>query len=126
MPERLPPRSSGPGSRRVAPASTSHARSAPPDRTDRGTVIAVYGTRADVGVTTVAARLAVAFRSLDTNDVGLAELHGRASSGTPRSVGRAAARSSRKTDEERPSESDERVAIDGMDAALVRRADGVW
>jgi len=90
-------------------------------------VIAVYGTRADVGVTTVAARLAIAFRSLDTSDVGWAELNARAPSGESRSAARAAVRSaSPKTDDDRPSDADERVAIDGTDAALVRRADGVW
>lgn len=40
-------------------------------------MIAVYGTRSDVGVSTVAAALAVAFRSLDAREVGFVELNGR-------------------------------------------------
>jgi pilus assembly protein CpaE len=83
----------------------------PRSRPAGGLVIAVYGARADVGVTTIAAGLARAFRSLGSHDVAHAELD-------PRAVrARATAPNA---------EDPERVPIPGLNAALVRAPDGVW
>lgn len=82
----------------------------------------MYGTRADVGVTTVAAALALAFRSLETTDVGLAELTARLSL----SIADAAPRAAPSTNGENAGKHARHVAIQGTGAALVRRSDGVW
>jgi pilus assembly protein CpaE len=80
-------------------------------------VIAVYGARADVGVTTVAASLARAFRSLGSEHVALVELDARA----------VRARSAPLTDEVLAAAIDpERFDIPGMNAALIPQNDGVW
>ena len=72
----------------------------------------MYGPRADVGVTTVATSLTRAFRTLGSDNVAHAELD-------PRVV---RARS------EAPSGGNhiERIAIPGLNAALVTNGDGVW
>jgi hypothetical protein len=88
-------------------------------------VIAVYGTRADVGVTTVAAALALAFRSLDVGDVGFAELNARASTTGGRSASGLSVRTTPTDMSEMPATSD-RVPIQGTHAALERRGDAVW
>jgi len=84
-------------------------------RTSGGLVLAVFGARADVGVTTVATSLARAFRSLGSDNVAFAELD-------PRAV---RARSQKLNGEGR-SEDGERFAIPGLNAELVRQTDGVW
>jgi pilus assembly protein CpaE len=103
-------------SRRITPLSlpSTAARS----RSDRGQEIAVYGSRADAGIATIAAALALAFRSLGSDDVGLAELDLRRAGSrgrTPRTVAADAL-----------VDGAERIVIPGADAALVKREDGVW
>jgi pilus assembly protein CpaE len=79
-----------------------------------GLVLAVFGARADVGVTTVATSLARAFRSLDYENVAFAELD-------PRAV-----RVRSQANGEGRGEGGERFAIPGLNAELVRQSDGVW
>ena len=78
-----------------------------------GLLIAVFGPRPGVGVTTVATSLARSFRSLGSERVAFAELDVRAvrarSSGTPATSAGA-----------------DRIAIPGINAALVRMADEIW
>jgi pilus assembly protein CpaE len=109
-------------SRRVTPIGerpvTSRARG------DGGTVIAVYGSRADVGVAAVATALALAFRSLGMRDVGLAELDPRLASRTRAGVIRSSANNDNGS--EQMSDATDTIAIPGTDAALVKRQDGVW
>ena len=120
MAERHSPTSS----RRVAPLDV--AQGSLRARGDGGTVIAVYGSRADVGVAAVATALALAFRSLGAEEVGLAELDHRLAA-RARATGviakhpRAAA-----SDTERQAYTAEPIAIPGTDTALEKRADGVW
>jgi pilus assembly protein CpaE len=80
-------------------------------------VIAVFGARADVGVTTVATSLARAFRSLGSEHVARVELDARA----------VRARSSSLTGEVLAAMTDaERFDVPGMNAALIPQSDGVW
>jgi pilus assembly protein CpaE len=80
-------------------------------------VIAVYGARADVGVTTVATSLARAFRSLGSEHVALVELDARA----------VRARSASLPGDVLAAMTDaERFEIPGMNAALISQPDGVW
>ena len=88
-------------------------------------MIAVYGARGKVGVSTLAAALAAAFRSTTSARVALVALDPRAlrsasdvaeSTSTPKHV------ESNGTD---PA-TDNRLAIPGTDAGLVRRPDGIW
>src|SRR5690349_14648522 len=71
----MPERPSPTASKRITPVDTPESRGDAP----RGTVIAVYGTRADAGVPMVAAALASAVRRLVTDDVVFAELESRPS-----------------------------------------------
>jgi hypothetical protein len=87
-------------------------------------VIAVYGSRADVGVAAVATALAMAFRSLGTGDVGLAELDPRLAARTRAGASRPGA--SNDNGSEHASDATDAIAIPGTDAALVKRQDGVW
>jgi pilus assembly protein CpaE len=82
-------------------------------------VIAVFGSRADSGVAKIAAALALAFRSLGSDDVGLAELDPRMSAAKTRTRGVAGA-------PDRATDGAERIPIPGTDAALVKQKDGVW
>ena len=80
-------------------------------------MIAVYGARADVGVTTVATSLARAFRSLGSEHVALVELDARA----------VRARSASLPGDVLAAMTDaERFEIPGMNAALISQPDGVW
>ena len=80
-------------------------------------MIAVFGARADVGVTTVATSLARAFRSLGSEHVARVELDARA----------VRARSSSLTGEVLAAMTDaERFDVPGMNAALIPQSDGVW
>ena len=80
-------------------------------------MIAVYGARADVGVTTVATSLARAFRSLGSEHVALVELDARA----------VRARSASLTGDVLAAMTDtERFDIPGMNAVLIPQRDGVW
>ena len=85
----------------------------------------MYGTRADVGVTTVATALALAFRSLDKGDVGFAELNARASSTVAPSASGLSMRTTPTDVAQLPATSDS-VPIQGTHAALERRGDRVW
>jgi len=109
-------------SRRVTPIGERPATSRA--RGDGGTVIAVYGSRADVGVAAVATALALAFRSLGMRDVGLAELDPRLASRTRAGVIRSSANND--NGGEQMSDATDAIAIPGTDAALVKRQDGVW
>ena len=87
-------------------------------------VIAVYGSRADVGVAAVATALALAFRSLGLGEVGLAELDPRLASRTRAGVIRSSANND--NGGEQMSDATDAIGIPGTDAALVKREDGVW
>jgi Flp pilus assembly CpaE family ATPase len=104
MPERLSPTAS----RRITPVDSSTPDQIEPSADDVGRLVVVYGPRADVGVTTVAEALSLAFRSVVGNDVALAELDPRG--------------------DRAHSHDGMSVAIDipGADSAMVRRTDGVW
>jgi len=78
-----------------------------------------------LGVATVAAALALAFRSLGAEEVGLAELDPRLAS-RRRSAGMATQRAPADPMSEPNADAAGRVDIPGVDAALVRRPDGVW
>ena len=86
-------------------------------RTTGGLVIAVYGARADVGVTTVATSLARAFRSLGLERVALVELDARAV--RARSASLAGDGPAAVTDSDH-------FDVPGLNAALVPQSDGVW
>ena len=118
----MPERPSPTRSRRVTPTRVQPLPQTARARVDRGTVIAVYGTRADVGVTTVATALALAFRSLDVGDVGFAELNARAAS---RVASELSVRTT-PTDLALVPETPDRAPIRGTHAALERRGLGVW
>src|SRR5689334_21229109 len=107
----MPERSSPTASRRITPRSVTEQPPVQRTRTPGGVVIAVYGARADVGVTTVARSLARAFRSLGTEEVAHAELD-------PRVV--------RARKVPAPVNEADRYAIPGLNAALVRQSDDVW
>src|SRR5215207_9228928 len=107
-------------SRRIAPADGPPPPPPARSRSDRGQVIAVYGSRADVGVATIAAALALAFRSLGSDDVGLAELDPRLASRTRTVRGTSVAKP------DAPANNADRIAIPGTDAFLLKREDGVW
>jgi len=113
----MPERPSPAASKRITPVGSPEQESN--GGTRRGTVIAVYGTRADAGVPAVAAALASAVRRLTTDDVVFAELESRPSRAGKRPR---APRGSRVVDDT----SVEQIVIPGTDAALVRRDDGVW
>jgi pilus assembly protein CpaE len=83
-------------------------------------VLAVYGARADVGVTTVATSLARAFRSLGSDNVAFAELD-------PRAVrARAQAQNGGFGTADETRVETERFAIPGLNTELIRHSDGVW
>jgi pilus assembly protein CpaE len=110
-------RSSRIASRRTTPLSVTLQEPTKRIRTTGGLVIAVYGARADVGVTTVATSLARAFRFLGSENVALAELDARA----------VRARSESLTGEVPLATIDaEHFDIPGLNAALFRQSDGVW
>jgi len=101
----MPERPSPTASRRITPVESPAAE---PSGDDVGRLVVVYGPRADVGVTTVAEALSLAFRSVVGKDVALAELDPRG--------------------DRAHSHDAMAVAIDipGADSAMVRRTDGVW
>jgi pilus assembly protein CpaE len=116
MPER--------GSPKTARRSTSVT---PPERSARhgsstGLVVAVYGPRAGVGVTAVATSLAHALRARKGVDVAFAELDPRAVRGRSHALepsARVSAADSGATDRNH-------VLVPGLDAVVVRQADGLW
>jgi pilus assembly protein CpaE len=88
-------------------------------------VLAVYGARADVGVTTVASSLARALLALALGEVALAELDPRVAraraGGAPVVPGDSLA-----TSNGRGGPAAGQVEIPGADAGMSRRRDGVW
>lgn len=132
----MPERSSPTTSRRITRPAEVSRDSAPLERTPGALVVAVYGARAGVGVTTVTSALARAFQSICSADVVLAELDPRvvrarsqrlniAARGTsaadPASKGGAS-----RAEIDNGTASTDRFAIPGLDAALVRQTDGLW
>ena len=133
----MPERSSPAASRPITPPAVVPQEPTRLNRTG-GLVIAVYGARADVGVTTVATALAHAFQSLGSQAVALAELDQRVVRERSQRLdltggGSAASReASRKPAagqhgiENGGVKMPDRFAIPGLDAALVQQGDGVW
>src|SRR5689334_5499023 len=113
----MPERSSPTASRRITPPAAEAHEPAQQVRTTGGVIIAVYGPRADVGVTTVAASLARAFRSMGSDDVALAELD-------PRVIRARSQALDLLGNGELTSQ--EHVVIPGLDAVLVRQREGLW
>ena len=91
---------------------------------ERGSVIAVFGARSDVGVSTIASSIAVALLSFDLGRVALAEVDAR----TLRARADAARTASTSRSAESPYEPppSDRVTVAGSDAGLARGMDGVW
>jgi len=108
----MPERSSPTASRRITPRSVTSQDSLPSSRAAAGRVIAVYGARSNVGVTTVARALTRAFLALGSENVAHCELDPR--------VVRA------RSDGSTGGNHTERIAIPGLNAALVPHSDGVW
>ena len=111
-------RSSPAASRRATPAGVTAPSVPRRSGSNVGSLIAVYGARAHVGVTTIASSLALAFRALGSDDVALAELDPR--------TARARAASARGEEGRDAGSGSDRLPIPGVDAAMVRRPDGVW
>src|SRR5689334_18554016 len=118
-------------SRRVTPVSVAREREPREFGVTGGVVIAVFGARADVGVTTIATALARIFRSLCDDDVALAELdprvvRARAHGLTPRRRQDASRRATRPpVSAPEPADASDRITIPGANAALVRQSDGI-
>ena len=110
-------RSSSLASRRTTHLSVTPQEPRKRIRTSGGLVIAVYGSRADVGVTTIATSLARAFRSLGSENVAYTELDARAVRARSETVG---------GDEVSQPPDDEQFVVPGLNAALIRQRDGVW
>ena len=91
---------------------------------ERGDVVAVFGARSDVGVSTIASSLALALVSLGLGPVALAEVDPRAirahNSGGGTASGTRAAESALDTP------TGDRLMFPGSDTGLTRREDGVW
>jgi pilus assembly protein CpaE len=125
-------RSSPIAPRRNAPPSLT-PEDPPESRAKSGIVIAVFGARANVGVTTVAASLAQAFRLLGEHDVALAEIDPRAvrarsqaAAARHRKPGRIRSPAREETLSINTADSADRLTLPGASAALVREPDGVW
>lgn len=97
-----------------------------PSPEERGTVIAVFGTRADVGVTTIASSLAVAFQALTDGRVALAEFDQRSVRARAEATRLDATPPAFVRSNGRESGADERILIPGADTSLSRRSDGLW
>ena len=91
---------------------------------ERGSVIAVFGARADVGVSTIASSLAVALLSFDLGRVALAEVDARTL--RARVDGARTASASRAAEAPHEPPPADRVTVAGSDAGFARGADGVW
>jgi len=93
----------------------------------RGLVVAVYGARRQVGVSTVASSLALAFVGVRAGEVALAELDPRVVRARARADQRAAASTSARANGRQGGGSGPgRVALPGLEAWMARRADAVW
>ena len=121
----MPERPSPPASRRVTPRRAALPPEQREGKREGNSVIAVYGTRPEVGGTTVASALALAFRSLGAGDVAFAELNARASSESGAGASGLAARTT-PTDVSAAPATPDRVPIQGTHAALERRGGGMW
>jgi pilus assembly protein CpaE len=107
----MPERSSPTASRRITPVELDASDQSEPSAENTGNtgrLIVVYGPRADVGVTTVAEGLSLAFRAVLGQDVALAELDPRGDRAHAHDAMSVA------------------IEIPGADSAMVRRTDGVW
>lgn len=133
----MPERSSPTTSRRITPLAAESQDPAPPERRAGGLVVAVYGARAGVGVTTVATALARALQSVGSEDVALAELDPRVVRARSQRLNRSGARDAASRDTlgtagvsgdavDNGASGADRFVIPGLDAALVRQDDGVW
>lgn len=90
-------------------------------------MIAVYGARSNVGVTTIASSLAAAFVTLGLGRVALAEFNprsGRARGDQTRATMADTAPTLNGQGNDEPAS--EQIVIPGTDAALDRRVDGLW
>jgi pilus assembly protein CpaE len=101
-------RSSPAASRRITPVEWAPQDAVDPIAEKRGTLVAVFGSRPDVGVTTLAEALSLAFYSALDEDVALAELDPRVDRVHPHDPLSVA------------------IEIPGADSAMVRRIDGIW
>jgi len=108
----MPERHSPTASRRITPRGVAREESRQRRRAT-GLLVAVFGPRPGVGVTMIATSLTRSFRSLGSERVAFAELDARA----VRARSDAAAVSSVGAD---------RIAIPGINAALVRMPDEIW
>lgn len=126
MTRRTPQGSSPHHPRRVtsedSPVRPVSARERAPSRL----VVAVYGTRAGVGVTTIATSLATAFHDLGDGETALARIDPRAGRNAASTTNGAPRASSRPNGHAAPASSTTRRPLPGTDVAVVRRADGVW
>lgn len=113
-------------SSRTTEVSAGGESDAGPSPEARGTVIAVFGTRADVGVTTIASSLAVAFQALTDGRVALAEFDQRSVRARAEATRLDAPPPASVRSNGRDPEADERILIPGADTSLSRRSDGLW
>jgi Flp pilus assembly CpaE family ATPase len=104
----MPERSSPTATRRITPVELASTEQAEPTGENVGALVVVYGARPDVGVTTVAEALSLAFRAVMAEDVALAELDPRGDRVHSHDAMSVA------------------IHIPGADSAMVRRTDGVW
>lgn len=107
-------------------ASGAGESDADPSPEERGTVIGVFGTRGDVGVTTIASSLAVAFQALTDGRVALAEFDQRSVRARAEAARLGLTPPTGVRSNGRDPETDERVLIPGADTSLARRSDGLW
>jgi pilus assembly protein CpaE len=119
-----PDRSTPTPPRSVTPTTAVGAASEP--GIGRGTVVAVFGARSDVGVTSIATSLAFSLMALSTGEVALAELDPRARRArTTAHRDRPPAPPEENGHGDHPPHAN-RVTIPGIDNAMERRSDGLW
>lgn len=127
MTRRPPPERSSPQlSRRVTPHDVATHAVFARERSAAGLIVAVYGSRAAVGVTTVATSLAIAFHDRGEGDAALARLDPRAARSSAATENGARGASWRSNGHSAPTMAENLVLIPGTDAAVARRPDGVW
>jgi len=107
------------------PTLSSPARHADgDDAVGRGGVVAVFGARSDVGVSTIASSLALALLPVGLGPVALAEVAPRA--GRARNSGAGTASAARSAESSIQPSPGDRMMLPGSDTGLTRGADGVW
>ncbi|HEX6050328.1 MAG TPA: hypothetical protein VFZ21_13695 [Gemmatimonadaceae bacterium] len=89
-------------------------------------MIAVFGTRGDVGVTTIASAAAGAFHALVDGRVALAEFDQRSVRARAEAARLDVTPPAFVRSNGRDPEADERLLIPGADTSLARRSDGLW